>query len=379
MPRFDRSVRLLLLASWSCVGASIAHAQSDSVSGHHGPQVALSIGAGLKPGPCAACVGWGEPVVAPALMLRVGWGVSPRTVLSADFSAWGRTLDGTGEFTTWQMITAQFYPDPRGGLYFNAGIGRAVDATDVRTTREFATVSTHTLGLSAGIGYDQRASYSFSPSLDVLYAVPQWTGDSYTGPVRAGSTVIRLGFTSVWRHAGTQTEDDSGHHGFHAAFELGMGTTLGTCGGCSGLDASASGPLVMLRLGGAVSPRVVVSGEFDAWSGDKSGADDSTMWEMLIVQYYPSMRKGFYVSAGMGLATDEFSGRPEGIDPGFANNTDVAHALGLDAGVGYDLHVSESFSLTPSIDMLHAMPQRSANGTRLGPTMIRAGVAFAWR
>jgi hypothetical protein len=170
---FARSVRLVVLASWLCSATSVTQAQSANDAGHHGPQVAIAIGGGLNPGPCAGCVGWGEPVVAPALMLRVGWAVSPRMVLSADLGGWGRTLDGTAKFTTWQMMTTQFYPDPTGGLYFNAGVGRAVDATDVRTTLEFATVTTHTLGLSAGIGYDRRASYSLSPSLDVLYAMPQ--------------------------------------------------------------------------------------------------------------------------------------------------------------------------------------------------------------
>lgn len=298
--------------------------------------------------------------MAPALMLRVGWGVSPRTVLSADFSAWGRTLDGTGEFTTWQMITAQFYPDPRGGLYFNAGVGRAVDATDVRTTLEFATVMTHTLGLSAGIGYDGRASYSLSPSLDVLYAVPQWTGDRYTGPVRAGATMVRLGFTSVWRHADAQAQDDDGQRGFHAAFEVAPAKIVGSCATCPGAKGSNEGPSFMLRMGGAVSPSVVLSGEFDPYFG----SNELVTWEMLTAQYYPSPTRGLYVSAGAG---------PAQVAP-LSQRT--RNTLGLTGGLGFDLHISESFSLTPSFDVLYATPY---SGQRRGQSVLRAGLAFAWR
>jgi hypothetical protein len=364
MPGFARSARLLLVASWSCAAASIAHAQSDSVAGHHGPQVGLSIGAGLKPSPCAGCVGWGEPVVGPTLMLRLGWAVSPRVVLSADLSAWGRSLDNTGEATTWQMITAQFYPDPRGGLYFNAGVGRAVDATVVRTTLAYPTVTTHTLGLSAGIGFDAHVSYSLSPTLDIQYAVPQWTGDRFTGPVRAGATVVRVGFTSVWRHARGQAEDDDGHHGFHIAFEFAPARVVGRCASCAGETGSNDGASFMLRMGGAVSPNLILSGEFDPYGGN----DEWVTWEMLTAQYYLSRTKGLYVSAGAGLAQ---------VQPMYerANNT-----LGLTTGVGYDLHISELFSLTPSVEMLYAAPySQYAGGPRGGQSVLRAGVAFAWR
>jgi hypothetical protein len=302
-------------------------------------------------------------VVGPTLMLRLGWAVSPRVVLSADLSAWGRSLDDTGEATTWQMITAQFYPDPRGGLYFNAGVGRAVDATVVRTTLAYPTVTTHTLGLSAGIGFDARASYSLSPSLDVQYAVPQWTGDRFTGPVRAGATVVRLGFTSVWRHAGAQLQDDDGHHGFHVAFELAPARVVADCPGCTDENAN-DGVSFMLRAGGAVSRNVILNGEFDLYGG----SNELATWEMLTAQYYPSRTKGLYVSAGVG---------PAQVSP---LNGSTKNTLGLTAGLGYDVHISEMFSLTPSVDMLYTTPySRYLNGPGGGQSVLRASMAFAWR
>ena len=66
------------------------------------------------------------------------------------------------------------------------------------------------------------------------------------------------------------------HSGFHAAFGLGYGSASITCSGCvNKRESSVAG---VLRLGGAVRPGVVLSGELSGWSKEINGATVTLSW-----------------------------------------------------------------------------------------------------
>lgn len=135
---------------------------------------------------------------------RAGWAVSPGIVVNADVTGWQRGVGRANESTVWQMVSTQYYPDPRAGLYFDAGVGRAVDAFHVDgypyLYPPVVDAVTHSLGLSFGIGYKDspRSFFSMTPSLTVLYAVPQRTTNT-PGGARLGTTLISAGVELAWR------------------------------------------------------------------------------------------------------------------------------------------------------------------------------------
>ncbi len=183
---------------------AIAHEESKKDDGHHGLEVALGIGEGVKPASCGGCAGWGGPAGGAVFLGRVGWAVSPGVVVNGDVTGWQRDVGRTNESAVWEMITTQYYPNPHSGLYFDAGVGRAVDDFHMDGFPDLvppvAAATTHTLGLSIGIGYENspRSFFSMTPSLQVLYAVPQ-RPPSGPGAVRAGTTLFSAGVALAWR------------------------------------------------------------------------------------------------------------------------------------------------------------------------------------
>ncbi|MFI5232590.1 MAG: hypothetical protein ACHQSE_08750 [Gemmatimonadales bacterium] len=183
---------------------AIAGEESKRDDGHHGLEVALGAGEGVKLASCAGCAGWGGPAGGAVLLVRAGWAVTPGVVVSADVTGWQRGVGRENESAVWEMITTQYYPNPRAGLYFHAGVGRAVD--DLRIDGfpyldpPIAAATTHTLGLSIGIGYEDspRSFFSMTPSLNLLYAMPQ-RGTSGSGGARVGTTLICAGVELAWR------------------------------------------------------------------------------------------------------------------------------------------------------------------------------------
>jgi hypothetical protein len=169
--------------------------------------------------------------------------------------------------------------------------------------------------------------------------------------------------------ARAQSDSTSGHRGLHFALEGAAATTVGACSGCTGLGQSGTEYAFMLRVGGAVVPRVVLSGELDVWDLDRGRGSESAEWELVAAQYYPSVHRGLYVSAGIGLA--QFQDEANGV----FDERSTRNALGVAAGVGYDLHLSGAFFLTPSIDVLYAQPLASSIGVRRAPAVIRAGIS----
>lgn len=183
---------------------AIAHEESKKSDGHHGLEVALGVGEGVKPASCAGCVGWGGPAGGAVFLGRAGWAVSPDVVVSGEVTGWHRGVGRTNESAVWEMITTQYYPNPHSGLYFDAGVGRAVDDFQMdgypSLVPPVASVTTHTFGLSIGLGYEEspRSFFSMTPSLRVMYAAPQRPTNG-AGAVRAGTTLLFAGVALAWR------------------------------------------------------------------------------------------------------------------------------------------------------------------------------------
>ena len=129
-------------------------------------------------------------------------------------------------------------------------------------------------------------------------------------------------------------------------------------------------PSFSLRLGGTLSPNFRLGAEVTGWSESFYNADlqgtetDYLVGTMLVGQFYPSRRAGFFVKGGGGLS---WSGASI-PGPGDANEGGFAWT----AGLGYEVKLGHSLFITPTVDIMeHRSTTRDNVTGSLLPTFIQ--------
>ncbi|HEX3928517.1 MAG TPA: hypothetical protein VHW65_11015 [Gemmatimonadales bacterium] len=157
-------------------------------------------------------------------------------------------------------------------------------------------------------------------------------------------------------------------HGFFVTGALGDGMESYQYADVPGYSSAFSNPAFAVRIGGTPSPYFRLGAEFFGWSGSVadsfafSGSDTETFGAFLLTgQFYPSLRAGFYLKGGLGVAhtaTDYDDGSSNG-ESGF----------GFTVGAGWDFALSRNISLGPVIDLYQgSFTARDQNGGAL-PTL----------
>ena len=145
--------------------------------------------------------------------------------------------------------------------------------------------------------------------------------------------------------------------GFFIGFGFGYGT-LG-CEGCGDRESSVAGHL---KLGGTVSPTLLVGAESSGWSKEIDGVRITHANLSAIIQFYPSAASGFFLKGGLGFSTLEFSASSGGVSGSVSDE-----GLGLTAGLGYDIRLGTNFSLSPYLSFAWGdFEGGSANHGQLG-------------
>lgn len=136
--------------------------------------------------------------------------------------------------------------------------------------------------------------------------------------------------------------------GFWFAAGLGAGNEAFDLKGVTGgFGEDVTGPALTVKAGGTVSQNLVLGGELYAWTmNDDFDLDETLTSVMLIAQWYPAGRSGFFVKGGAGVAhfRQEVGGR-------FSFLVDEETGLGAVIGAGYDIRVGRNVSITPTIDL----------------------------
>jgi hypothetical protein len=123
--------------------------------------------------------------------------------------------------------------------------------------------------------------------------------------------------------------------GFWIGFGLGWGSLSFSCSGCSGSEGGLSG---YLKMGGTLSPKLLIGGESNGWTKSEGGATVTAANLSAAVYFYPAPAGGFFVRGGLGLATlSASSGGLTGSESG----------VGFVVGAGYDVRVGAKMSITP--------------------------------
>ncbi len=146
--------------------------------------------------------------------------------------------------------------------------------------------------------------------------------------------VLTIGGTGAAAAQHPQTRE-----GFWIGFGFGYGSSHLSCGsGCAFADsAKGGGATGFIKLGGTVSPQLLLGGEVNAWVKDVGGATESVGNVSFAAYYYPAAASGFFLKGGVGYASYRLS------DGGSVDG----RGFGLLAGLGYDVRVGRNISITP--------------------------------
>jgi hypothetical protein len=168
--------------------------------------------------------------------------------------------------------------------------------------------------------------------------------------------------------------------GFTVSFGLGAGSA-GVSYDNGSTNASTdriSGPSGYLRLGGAISPSLVIAGESHGWTRTDGSITSTVGYLMAVAQWYPQPAGGFHLLGGVGM--------------GMVNEEDTAPVGGyklesvggaLQFGMGYDVRMSRNFSLSPYINFLgmgggEPKIDGVGQGGSLSANVVQFGLGFSW-
>jgi hypothetical protein len=146
-----------------------------------------------------------------------------------------------------------------------------------------------------------------------------------------------------------EVSDDAGRsrrRGFWFSGGLGIGGESFDAHDGLGWSDGKAGGVGYIKLGGTVSPNVLLGAELQGWTARYygQGGYDRSLGSLLgIVQVYPSATGGFWFRGGLGFAGDNLS---------YFGSSTTQHGAALAIGVGYDFPVGRSVSLTPTLDLM---------------------------
>jgi len=143
--------------------------------------------------------------------------------------------------------------------------------------------------------------------------------------------------------------------GFFIGFGFGYGAL--SIEGADGTEGGVSG---MLRIGSALSQKLLIGVESNGWykSVDETTITFGTLTGA--VHFYPSATNGFFLTGGVGLGTFSVEG------------FDSEYGLGVVIGVGYDARVGRNISITPFLNGFAS----SIEEVNVGVGQIGVGITF---
>jgi hypothetical protein len=198
----------------------------------------------------------------------------------------------------------------RSGRYFVSVECASVDAIPHSNRSFFRTRSAAEAAGYREITCEQEQSAAAPPA-----APPPVASESPRAPVAASESLPRR--RGLWFSGG-----------------LGWGS-LG-CEDCSGREGGLSGGI---QLGGSVSPKFLLGAGTTGWTRNEDGVTLTVGTVVALFRFYPSATGGFFLLGGLGLGTIHLA-----VD-GFGSDTETGGGALL--GLGYDIRIGESVSLSP--------------------------------
>lgn len=166
--------------------------------------------------------------------------------------------------------------------------------------------------------------------------------------------------------------------GFNISFGVGAGSGGVTCDGCS--TDRQNGYSGYLRMGGTVSPKLIVGGETQGWMHSSNSETDQFSYLTAFAQYYPSVSNGLFLKGGLGFGATSFEVKN---DPFLGDYKMTSGGMAGTIGMGYDIRMATNFSLTPYMNYLSTFGANAKSGGqdlgfKLNGNVVQLGIGFTW-
>jgi hypothetical protein len=191
---------------------------------------------------------------------------------------------------------------------------------------------------------------------------------------------LLLALTVLPTLAGAQSQAGGGRPNTRQGFWIGFGFGPGSAGadcdsGCS--NEGLSGFSGYFRMGGTVSPKVLLGGESNAWArSHDNGVDETLGFASFIVMWYPSATGAFYLKAGLGAMSYEVTDGTDEL---------TATAPSVSFGLGYEIRVSRNMSVVPFFNGMATSAvefkfngQTLPNSNEVKVSLAQLGVGLTW-
>lgn len=140
---------------------------------------------------------------------------------------------------------------------------------------------------------------------------------------------------------------ESGRDGLHFSVGLGAGSMGASCDQCETnfFSDRINGLSGFVQLGGALTPGLILTGEFTGWLKNDEFVRRRVAGLSLGVLGYPDPTSGFFLKGSVGAVRAVLE------DDAFVFQTDAWMAV---TGVGIDIAVSEGVSITPYLNYIRS-------------------------
>jgi hypothetical protein len=158
--------------------------------------------------------------------------------------------------------------------------------------------------------------------------------------------------------------------GFYATLGIGAGREQFKFSDDLEFSEALTKPTITIRLGGTPNPSTRVGAELFGWANDVDEGTESFAAFLLSAQVYPVKTNGLYLKAGGGFARS-------GIDYNNGSST-TESGFAWSAGAGFDLPLSRSVALGPTVDFYQGSFTRR-NEPTLTERVLNIGVQVTFQ
>jgi len=190
-------------------------------------------------------------------------------------------------------------------------------------------------------------------------------------PVVLGLSTAGAGLAAQTPRGLVEVSDESGRRGFWVGAGLGAGAEAYDLRDGLGYSSTLTEPTLSFALGGTLGQHWRLGGEALVWFHSIRGGTESLSSFLLVGQWYPAVRLGFFLKGGAGLGRN-------GVDFNYGYGVDDVGFAAL-GGAGYEIPLSGRFALVPEVDLAQHFYGGDRNFPGYRERLLNVGVGIQFQ